>query len=174
MEVSNEEWVDVVGYEGLYEVSSHGRVRRSGSLKIRKQHVDRYGYKVLSMNKDGFQKKAKAHRLVAEAFLRKCKSRDYVDHINGDKLCNFHYNLRWVTAKENSNNPLTLCKLKNNKRKNGLSVVKYNIITGDSHVFSSVRSAAISIGRSATYIMKSCVSNSVNNGFRWDFFIEPN
>lgn len=50
------------------------------------------------------------HRLVAESFLHKENGKEYIDHIDTNKTNNAVSNLRWVTAKENSNNPLTLKK----------------------------------------------------------------
>lgn len=109
-----EQWLPVVGYEGLYEVSSAGRVRSMPggrhSGQILSQHEDRgYMHTSLTRFENGVrtQKMRWVHRLVAEAFIPNPENKPQVDHIDTNRSNNSKDNLRWATAKENSRNPIT-------------------------------------------------------------------
>ena len=110
-------------YEGLYEVSNMGRVRsldrevnyRHGKRikkgRMLKQIVDKKGYLYVNLVKDKKSKMRLVHRLVGFAFHSDTYFEGaHIDHIipvvNGGK--NIWTNLRWVTQKENNNNPLSL------------------------------------------------------------------
>lgn len=105
-----EDWRDVVGYEGLYIVSNLGRVRscdravlrsngtvqnRKGILK--KTSLDKDGYEIVSLSNHGTSKKAKVHRIVAEAFVDGYFDGAEVNHIDTDRTNNMSCNLEWVT-----------------------------------------------------------------------------
>lgn len=99
-----EEWRSVDGYEGLYSVSSLGRLRsdRTGKYLSLNSRVAS-GYVKADMHKDGEKKQTTVHRLVAQAFLERPEGADEVNHINGDKLDNRVSNLAWCSRRENVN-----------------------------------------------------------------------
>lgn len=76
MDSLKEVWKDITGYENMYQVSSLGRVksltRNTGNQfrqeHIRKTHKNKYGYEILSIQKERKLKTITVHRLVAIAF----------------------------------------------------------------------------------------------------------
>ena len=75
-------WKPVVGYEGLYEVSNLGRVRR---VKIIEPSRKKHGYMQISLTgSDGVRKSFRLHRLVAEAFIPNPDGKPQVNHKDED------------------------------------------------------------------------------------------
>ena len=119
--MEEEIWKSIKSYEGLYEISSLGRVkslnyRGTGKEKVLKNIEDYKGYLMVGLTKNGKQKKFKIHRLVAEAFIPNPEGKPCIDHINTIRNDNRVENLRWVTYKENNNNQLTKKKYSENHR----------------------------------------------------------
>lgn len=81
MLVVNETFIPIKGYEGLYEISSEGRVKSCRKKDFfLKQHDDTHGYLFVNLSKNGKGTSIKVHRLVAEHFLdNPCNLRD-VNH----------------------------------------------------------------------------------------------
>ena len=107
-----ENWKDVVGYEGYYKVSDKGRVMtvarefiksngRKCTVKeqILSQGVVR-GYKCVDLKVRGNRKTMRVHRLVAMAFIGE-PSKEMVNHKDGNKTNNILSNLEWATRSEN-------------------------------------------------------------------------
>ena len=108
----SEEWRDVVGYEGRYQVSSMGRVKslvrkdclgRTVKERILKPGVIHNGYLQVGLCAGGKQKTLRVHRLVCEAFHENPDNKPQVNHINEDKTDNRACNLEWCTCKQNLN-----------------------------------------------------------------------
>lgn len=97
-----EEWRDIAEYEGLYQVSNFGRVRRvKTSGEPIKQSMIRNGYMKLNLCKNNIVKTVMVHRLVAIAFVDNPHNKAEVNHIDGDKKNNSIINLEWTTRSEN-------------------------------------------------------------------------
>lgn len=113
-----EEWKDIEGYEGLYQISDWGRIKSlernyfngKGWLKIEehimKPFTDKDGYQLVRLKKDGCGRTLRIHRLVAQTYLPNGDKKPYVDHIDGNTSNNCVWNIRWCTQKENLNYPL--------------------------------------------------------------------
>tara|TARA_R110001606_G_scaffold354624_2_gene505338 strand:+ start:150 stop:635 length:486 start_codon:yes stop_codon:yes gene_type:complete len=100
-----EEFKDIEGYEGLYQVSNLGNVK---SLKFKKERILKgtvidTGYLNVSLRKDGIRVVKKIHQLVAIAFLGHEPNgyKTVVDHINNNPLNNTLDNLQLITHREN-------------------------------------------------------------------------
>lgn len=96
-------WKDIKGYEGYYQVSDEGFVRRilkDGSTRILKNR-DGSKYYTVALSKDCVQKCHAVHRLVAETFLERPEGIVEVNHKDGNKKNNHVSNLEWVTPREN-------------------------------------------------------------------------
>lgn len=101
-----EVWKAIEGFEGLYEVSNFGRVRRifrygRHYVTLCKPKITRDGYYESTLFKDGKPKFIRTHRLVANAFCDNPDGKLEVNHIDGCKLNNFSENLEWCTSSEN-------------------------------------------------------------------------
>lgn len=143
--MEQEIWKPVVGYEGLYQVSSLGRVKSLERL-VKNDKKDVFmllkekvlslcssgrQYYYVSLTKDSSSKKVYVHRLVAEAFLPNTENKPCIDHLNTNKFDNRVENLRWVTHKENANNSITLERIRNNGH--STEVAKKNMATRKKH-----------------------------------------
>lgn len=114
----SEQWKDITGYEGWYQISNHGRVRsvdrigcqrhwRGGQSKylykgqIRIPYKRKNGYVCITLRKDGVNKTFNIHRLVALHFLPRVEGKEYVNHLDANPDNNHVSNLVWCTQSEN-------------------------------------------------------------------------
>lgn len=126
MEVLNEQWVPICGYEGFYEVSDHGRIKsvvrfrrgRNGSLVPLQEKIMRLQPKKRSISgrtlayieiklrhdtpRETPCRSYLVHRLVAQAFVGELFEGAQVDHIDGDHQNNHYTNLRILSTREHA------------------------------------------------------------------------
>lgn len=125
----DEQWKDIEGYEGLYQISNKGRVKSLARIKFKEDGTihgrvpsdfilklakNKKGYLRARIYKDSIPNSYMVHRLVASAFLEvDTVEREFVNHKNGIKDDNSASNLEWVTPRENQNHYLMNIKLIN-------------------------------------------------------------
>lgn len=105
-----EQWRDIEGYEGLYQVSNEGRVKslqreitykdgRKKTLpeKILHNFLSDLGYYHVGLSKNGIPKRYKVHRLVAKAFIPNPDNLPVINHRDENPRNNVVENLEWCT-----------------------------------------------------------------------------
>ena len=187
-----ENWKQVVGYEGLYEISSVGQVRsvlrkvwnpgrkcyRTQYSRILKQTLDSHGYKRVTLSKDGNINQFLVHRLVAIAFIPNPYNYSQINHKNEIKDDNSVSNLEWCNNEYN-------CNYGNHNshisEAQSISVLQFNLDGSFVKEWKSAREAERKLGISNVNILRCChggffhkgrnkwVKIMQTNGFMWKF-----
>lgn len=183
----SEVWKPVKGYEGIYEVSSYGRVRslaRSLSLRnqhgeyvrkltgriIKQKHNRKDGYCIAILSKGGKYITAYVHRLVAQAFIPNPDNLPQVNHKDENKENNRVDNLEWCTAQYNTNYGTGHERLIEPKR------IKVAMVDEQGNIirkFGSIKEASKQTGEARLTITKQCKREStlghILKYYRWKF-----
>jgi hypothetical protein len=154
-------WVSIKEFEGLYLISSKGRIKalpkslnifsgnkRITKEKILKNQIDHRGYESIILRKDKTYKSFKVHRLVGQYFVDNCNGYNEINHLDGNKLNNNFDNLEWCNRSINLLHAYKtgLRKLSDeNKLKLALSNSRKVICTKTNIIYNSVLEAANSI-----------------------------
>jgi hypothetical protein len=143
----NEIYKDIKGYEGFYQVSNLGNIKRLEHTKynlltktnsVYKEHlvkkcINKKGYYQVTLCKNSKIKPINVHRLVAEAFIPNFDNLPCINHIDGNKSNNRVDNLEWCSFKYNvqhayKNNLMLNCKKVKQYDLNGSYFKEYNSI----------------------------------------------
>ena len=102
--ISNIQIKDIKGYEGLYAITSCGKIYSYTSKKFLKPIQQKNGYLRICLSKNNIRKNFLIHRLVIETYNPVDNMENLqVNHLNENKVNNFLNNLQWVTPKDNIN-----------------------------------------------------------------------
>ncbi|MEN2009878.1 NUMOD4 domain-containing protein [Staphylococcus hominis] len=164
----SETWKDVVGYEGIYEVSSLGKVRthKDKTTYTKRHGVRRWKQRFLknrtpngrdvrvTLWKNGKPKDFLVHRLVGFAFIPTIKGKECINHIDGNPKNNCVENLEWCNHSENNNHAFETGLMSTN-----MNVKLINEI-GIEYEFISMNRASEFLGRSNGYISRNLKNNN--------------
>lgn len=165
-----EVWKDIKDYEGLYQVSNLGRIRsldhyskhHNGGTqfvkgRLLKDCVCGFGYRKVSLCKDGIAKSTNLHSLVAKTFIPNPNNLPEVNHINECKWDNAVWNLEWCTVEYNRSYGNRNTKSKETKqRKYGKPVLQYTLDGQFITEYSCLREASRQTGVNRTNITACC------------------
>lgn len=143
IEYFEEEWRDIEGFIGYYQVSNYGRVRgldryikvdKQGDLTLHKGRImkltkrigrpnEKTSYVVVNLRKNGKSYVRPVHRLVAKAFLDNPLNLPTVNHKDGDKGNNLVTNLEWASYSDNNKHALET----NLRQPRGIPIAQFNL-----------------------------------------------
>lgn len=156
----------VLGYEGLYSVTSCGKVWSHRFNRFLRPCTDKDGYKRVTLTKRGKTKFCGVHRLVLEAYCP-IPGMEFlqVNHKSEKKDENWIKNLEWVTAQENSSYGT---RSERSGEKHGKPVIC--IDNGKIYESASAASRATGISKSAiSGVCRGCKSCHTAAGYRWEY-----
>ena len=165
-------WKDIKDYEGLYQVSDDGRVRRILNDGRTREIKNRDGvYLTVSLSKRSIKKTFNVHRLVAEHFLPRPPKATEVNHKDGNKHNNNLSNLEWVTQRENLHHAMDVLGI-NPFGKPPRRVNCYDINGNFIKEYPSVSAAARSTGKrnARVGITLACQGEyRTAHGYKWEY-----
>lgn len=184
-----EEWKDIAGYEGAYQVSTTGRVRSLGRMvknhhgtyyfrpgEIKHQRRKNNGYLVVDLYENNIPKTCYVHRLVADAFIQNPDGKATVNHKDGVVTNNVLGNLEWSTPREQNlhfyrNGLKTQGGIRKTIRAMNEAQMKSVKCIETGAVYESVESASRALNRSGGSLICACCRGKRKSayGYTWKY-----
>jgi NUMOD4 motif/HNH endonuclease len=134
-----EVWKDIPGYEGCYQASTFGRIKRLERLVISKTGqrtlltelikiptINSSSYLTIKLSVQDVRKSYLVHRLILITFVSNPENKKTVNHIDGNKVNNHISNLEWATDSEQRKHAHKIGLMTNKGSKNPRSIIKLN------------------------------------------------
>jgi hypothetical protein len=155
-----ENWINVVDFEGIYEVSNYGNIRSTKTKQLKKITFDAHNRPYLGLWKNNKQKIVRPHKLVLEAFVGKAPQGMECCHNDGNQQNNRLENLRWDTPKNNHADKLKHGTSNTGERCNWAKLTKAQVIAirADTRTQKEI---------AAEYGVQQSQISRIKNGVRW-------
>lgn len=168
-----EEWKDIRGYEGSYQVSNLGRVRslsrktkagfRKGMILV--LMIDKFGYSLVNLSRKSY----KVHRLVAETFIDNPQGLKCVNHKDENKTNNCVDNLEWCSYEYNNNYGSRNMRISQNSSRKK-RIVQFDLNGNAIREWESILSASKFYGVGRTCICACCNGRQKTSaGYIWGY-----
>lgn len=164
-----EEWKDIEGYEGLYQVSSYGRVKSLNYNHTKKEKrlkpTDDKKYPQINLCINGLKRNCDIHKLVAAAFIPNPNNYEIVHHIDHNRQNNVVENLMWMSKEEHDK-----VHSKERGEKQEKRVYQYTLDGKLVAVWKSAKEAEKQLGFAQSHI-SSCCNGKLKQykGYIWSF-----
>lgn len=169
-------WKDIPGFEGLYQLSSFGRVKsfprettRGGIMAV---GIGTTGYYYVKLTKNGKRKHLRIHRSLAELFIPNPENKPCINHKDGNKLNNSFDNLEWCTSSENNFHGYRTGLIPRNRDKIKKPVIQLDRFGIIVKIWPSATDVQKQLGINAPTISKCCNKRGANKtagGFFWEY-----
>lgn len=168
-----EQWKDIKGYEGLYQVSNLGRIKSFRAYnsytkkyyyreKILKNKIDTNGYPMICLCKDN-KKYIRIHKLVAETFIPNINNYPIINHKDENKQNNNVNNLEWCTYLYNNN-------YGNKNIKISKPIIQYDLNKNIIKEYKSIMEASRELKINHSGIIQALKrKNKTGYGFIWEY-----
>lgn len=182
--MEQEIWKDIPGYEGAYQASNKGRIKRLESVvevnshiyrrtvpaHICKQYPQRNGYVAVNLFKGGAQKRCNVHRLIAVTFIPNPECLPQVNHKDENKTNNCIENLEWCSAQYNINYGDRTRRMSYTQ---GKRVRVTNKQSGESRIFLKIQDAVneLNIPLNGRMNISKCLRGIIKSayGYKWEY-----
>jgi hypothetical protein len=172
--MQTELWKDIEGFEGLYQISTLGRLKSIGRMARNANHIHHIkpkilkpvlnaGYYKFTLSKNEIRKDVRRARLMAIAFIPNPKNLPHPNHINGIKTDDYLENLEWMTVSENTQHAYD-----HGLNSKNISVIAINRLTKEQRLYASFAKAANDLKIDPASISK-VISGKANHVNNWIF-----